>query len=64
MTKDGQIVYGGPDHYARLAAVKHYRDLLTSGRPTPKQPEKEARRGMTLPELEALLREDKAKKMA
>ena len=64
MTKDGQIVHGGPDHYARLAAVKHFRDLLMAGRPTPKQPEKEARRGMTLPELEALLRERNAKRAA
>jgi hypothetical protein len=64
MTKDGQIVYGGPDHYARLAAAKHFRDFLAAGRPAPKQPEKEARRRLTLPELEALLREDKAKNMA
>ena len=64
MTKDGQIVYGGPDHYARLAATKHFRDFLMAGRPVPKQQEKETRRGLTLPELEALLREeDKAKKM-
>ena len=47
-----------------MAVVKHYRDLLKAGRPTPKQPEKEACRGMTLPELEALLREDKAKRLA
>ena len=64
MTKDGQIVYGGPDQYARLAAAKHFREFMTAGRPTPKQPEKETRRGMTLPELEALLREDKAKRIA
>jgi hypothetical protein len=56
MTKDGQIVYGGPDHYARLAATKHFRDFLTAGRPAPKQPEKEEKRRITLPELEALLR--------
>ena len=53
MTKDGNIVYGGPDHYARLAAVKHFRDFMPAGRPTPKQPEKEARRGMTLPKCTA-----------
>ena len=34
--KDGSVVYGGPDHYARLAATKHLRDFLTAGRPTPK----------------------------
>ena len=41
MTKEGQIIYGGPDHYARLAATKHLRDFLSAGRPVPKQPEKE-----------------------
>jgi hypothetical protein len=30
MTKDGLIVYGGPDHYARLAATKHFRDFLAA----------------------------------
>ena len=49
MTKEGQIVYGGPDHYARLAATKHLRDFLSAGRPAPKQPEKEERRRITLP---------------
>ena len=64
MTKEGQILYGGPDHYARLAATKHFRDFLGAGRPVPKQPEKEERKGMTLPELEALLRADGEKKQA
>ena len=64
MTKEGQIIYGGPDHYARLAATKHLRDFLSAGRPAPKQPEKEERRRLTLPELEELLREDEAKKQA
>ena len=65
MTKEGEILYGGPDHYARLAATKHFRDFLGAGRPAPKQPEKEERKGMTLPELEALLRADgEAKKQA
>ena len=63
MTKEGQIIYGEPDHYARLAATKHLRDFLSAGRPAPKQPEKEERR-LTLPELEELLREDEAKKQA
>ena len=44
MTKEGQIIYGGPDHYARLAATKHFRDFLSAGRPAPKQPEKQERR--------------------
>jgi hypothetical protein len=58
MTKEGQIIYGGPDHYARLAATKQLRDFLSAGRPAPKQPEKEERKRLTLPELEALLKED------
>ncbi len=61
MTKEGQIIYGGPDHYARLAATKHLRDFLSAGRPVPKQPEKEERRRITLQELEELLREQEAK---
>jgi hypothetical protein len=60
LTKEGQIIYGGPDHYARLAATKHLRDFLSAGRPAPKQPEKEERKRLTLPELEELLKEDKA----
>ena len=59
MTKEGEILYGGPDHYARLAATKHFRDFLGAGRPAPKQPEKEEKRRITLPELEELLRENK-----
>jgi hypothetical protein len=65
MTKDGQLISGGPDHYARLAATKHLRDFLAAGRPAPKHPEKEERSMMTLPELEELLRADaEAKKQA
>jgi hypothetical protein len=30
--KNGQIVYGGFDHYARLAAKKHLRDFMAAGR--------------------------------
>jgi hypothetical protein len=60
MTKEGQIIYGGPDHYARLAATKHLRDFSSAGRPAPKQPEKEERRRLTLPELEELLREQES----
>jgi integrase len=57
LTKDGQI-QGGPDHYARLAATKHYRDFLMASRPAPKQPEEKDKR-LTLPELEAMLRANK-----
>jgi len=39
LTKDGQVLHGGPDHYARLAASKHFRDFLTAGRPPAKHPE-------------------------
>jgi hypothetical protein len=56
MTKEGEIIYGGPDHYARLAATKHLRDFLSAGRPAPKQLGKEERRTLTLPELEELLK--------
>lgn len=38
-TKDGQIFTGGPDHYARLAAAKHLRELIMAGRPAPKLPD-------------------------
>jgi hypothetical protein len=62
MTKEGQIIYGGPDHYARLAATKHLRDFLSAGRPAPKQPEKEERKRLTLPELEELLNADRQAK--
>jgi hypothetical protein len=47
-----------PDHYARLAATKHFRDFLMASRPVPKQPE-EKRQLMTLQELEELLRANK-----
>ena len=55
MRKEGEILYCGPDHYARLA-TKHYRDFLGAGRPAPKQPEKEKKRLVTLQELEELVR--------
>ena len=51
LTKDGQIIYGGPDHYARLAAGKHFRDFLAAGRPAPKQSEIEERKHLTIDEL-------------
>jgi hypothetical protein len=59
MTKDGQIVNGGPDHYARLAATKHFRDFLGAGRPAPKPAEKQERRGMTLQELRELIEQER-----
>jgi hypothetical protein len=62
LTKDGQIMQGGPDHYARLAATKHYRDFLMASRPAPKQPEPKDKM-MTLPELEAMLRASKESRM-
>ncbi len=40
LTKQGQIIYGGPDHHARLAATKHFVIFLTAVWPAPKQPEK------------------------
>jgi hypothetical protein len=30
LAKDGQIIHGGPDHYARLAAGKHLRDFMAA----------------------------------
>jgi hypothetical protein len=43
MTKEGQIVAGGPDHYVRLAAKKHFHDFITLGGPGPEQPEQQRR---------------------
>ena len=54
LTKAGEILYGGPDHYARLAATKHFRDFLAAGRPTPKKEEKR-QEGLTLHQLNALI---------
>ena len=54
LTKAGEILYGGPDHYARLAATKHFRDFLAAGRPAPKQEEKR-QEGLTLHQLNALV---------
>ena len=58
LTKESQIMQGGPDHYARLAATKHFRDFLMASRPVPKQPEPKDKM-LTLPELEAMLRANK-----
>jgi hypothetical protein len=53
-TKDGQIVYGGPDHYARLAAGKHAISWLRVGLMA-KHPEKDENRMLTLDELRHLV---------
>ena len=55
LTKEGQIMQGGPDHYARLAATKHLRDFLMASLPAPKQLEPKNML-MTLQELEEMLR--------
>jgi uncharacterized protein YciI len=53
-SREGEVLQGGPDHYARLAAAKQLRDFLTAGRPPAKQnPESEKR--WTLEELEAVV---------
>ena len=54
MTKDGQVIYGGADHYARLAAGKHLRELCAAGRPAPKHPEKQEPRLLTLEQLKLI----------
>ena len=59
LTKEGHIIYGGPDHYARLAAGKHFRDFLAAGRPAPKHPEKQEQTGMTLHQLQQLVEASK-----
>jgi hypothetical protein len=61
LTKDGQIILGGPDHYARLAATKHYRDFLMASRPAPKHPEPRDKM-LTLPELETMLKANKERR--
>jgi len=58
LTKEGQIMQGGPDHYARLAATNHFRDFLMASRPVLKQPEPKDKM-LTLPELEAILKASK-----
>ena len=55
---DGKMRELGPDHFARLTAAKRLIELVTTGRPTPKSPETKVKpKGVTLPELEALLKE-------
>jgi hypothetical protein len=64
-TKDGTLIQGGPDHYARLAATKHLREFLTAARPAP-QPPKEQKRTFTLQDIEEAIRvadEERKKQM-
>jgi hypothetical protein len=58
VTKEGEIMQVGPDHYARVAATKHFRDFLMASRPAPKQPEPKNKL-LTLPELQEMLRASK-----
>ena len=55
LTKAGEILYGGPDHYARLAATKHFRDFLAAGRPPAPKQEEKGQQGLTLHQLNALI---------
>lgn len=36
LTKEGNAIVLGPDHYARMTAVLRFVKILTAGRPTPK----------------------------
>ena len=54
--KEGKILYGGPDHYARLAATKHLRDFLAAGRPPAPKQEEKVKGGMTLYQLQELIK--------
>ena len=49
VTKEGQIMQGGPYHYARLAATKYFRDFPMASRPALEQPEPKDKM-LTLPE--------------
>lgn len=62
-TRDGGVFEGGPDHYARLAATKHFRDFITGGRPPVKQIE-EKRRTFTLEEIEWAMAENQKRARA
>ena len=63
--KDGQVLYGGPDHYARLSAVKHLRDFLTAGRPSARPvDDSRQKRQFTLEDIEEALRNAEDSKSA
>jgi hypothetical protein len=53
VTQFGEVVDGGPDHYARLTGVKCLTQLLTAGRQAVR-PEPAARQSLTLEELTKL----------
>jgi hypothetical protein len=55
MNKTGEVVYGGPDYGARLAATKHLRDFLAAGQPATKQDLLPERTTFTLEEMEAAI---------
>src|SRR3954451_23713361 len=57
-TREGEVLQGGPDHYARLAAGKQLRDFLTAGRPPAKEKEQQ-RRQFTLDEIRAAIAANK-----
>ena len=58
---EGKMRELGPDHFARLTAVKRLTELLAAGRPTPKALEREGqRKTFTLEELENLIESNQA----
>ena len=54
LDKAGTVHEIGPDHYARLAAVRRLKDLLVAGRPPVREPEPK-RTQFTLDELKEAL---------
>src|SRR5262245_55472883 len=58
---DGKMRELGPDHFARLAAVKRLIELVAAGRWTPKAPERnDPPKTITLQQLEQLVESKKA----
>lgn len=53
VTAKGEVIEGGPDHFARLTAVARLIKLLTAGRATPKPPEGASDGTLTLQQIEA-----------
>lgn len=58
VTQLGEVVDGGPDHYARLTGVKCLTQLLTAGRQAVR-PEPAARQTLTLEDLKQLASVDR-----
>ena len=54
--RDGTLVALGPDHRARLTAVKRFIELVTAARPPSGEPEQQ-RKGITWQELQSMVRE-------